>query len=88
MPQYQLDLIFEDSAIQMQAQANKDINTEKLGLRVSWDIFYTEKKKSTSGAVCQMELNEATFLVVIYFFVFFWGQKVCQKAQTLVYCLL
>lgn len=30
MPQYQLDLIFEDSAIQMQAQANKDINTEKL----------------------------------------------------------
>lgn len=44
MPQYQLDLIFEDSAIQMQAQANKDINTEKLGLRVSWEIFYTEKK--------------------------------------------
>lgn len=30
MPQHQLDLIFEDSAIQMQAQANKDINTEKL----------------------------------------------------------
>lgn len=49
MPQYQLDLIFEDSAIQMQAQANKDINTEKLGLRVSWEIFYSEK--STSEAV-------------------------------------
>lgn len=49
MPQYQLDLIFEDSAIQMQAQANKDINTEKLGLRVSWDIFYTEKKKAQVG---------------------------------------
>eukprot|EP00435_Cladocopium_sp_Y103_P000192 s3138_g1.t1 len=32
MPQYQLDLIFEDSAIQMQAQANKDINTEMLGV--------------------------------------------------------
>jgi hypothetical protein len=32
MPQHQLDLIFEDSAIQMQAQANKDINTETLGL--------------------------------------------------------
>lgn len=30
MPPHQLDLIFEDSAIQMQAQANKDINTEKL----------------------------------------------------------
>ena len=32
MPPHQLDLIFEDSAIQMQAQANKDINTETLGL--------------------------------------------------------
>lgn len=48
MPQYQLDLIFEDSAIQMQAQANKDINTEKLGLQVSsWEILH---EKSTSEA--------------------------------------
>lgn len=31
MPQYQLDLILADSEIMMEAQANKDINTEKLG---------------------------------------------------------
>ncbi|CAK9093624.1 Polycystin-2 (Polycystic kidney disease 2 protein homolog) [Durusdinium trenchii] len=30
MPQYQLDLILADSEIMMEAQANKDINTEKL----------------------------------------------------------